>query len=53
MEVILAKLLRSWRKWIGTDPWKPTLNQSSQADAAIQAIRNMQFEMEFKADYDA
>jgi hypothetical protein len=29
------------------------LNQSSDTDAAIQAIQNKQFEMEFKADYDA
>ena len=36
-----------------TDPWKPTLNQSSDTDAAIQAIKNKQFKMEFKADYDA
>ncbi len=34
-------------------PWKPTLNQSSAADAAIQAIKNKHFEMEVKADYDA
>jgi hypothetical protein len=38
---------------VDTDPWKPTLNQSSDTDAAIQAIQNKQFEMEFKADYDA
>ena len=40
-------------KEVDTDPWKPTLNQSSDTDAAIQAIQNKQFEMEFKADYDA
>jgi uncharacterized phage-associated protein len=36
-----------------TDPWKPTLNQSSAADAVIQAIKNKQFKIELKADYDA
>jgi hypothetical protein len=40
-------------KEVDTDPWKPTLNQSSDTDAAIQAIQNKQFEMEFKANYDA
>jgi hypothetical protein len=40
-------------KEVDTDPWKPTLNQSRAADAAIQAIKNKQFKMEFKADYDA
>jgi hypothetical protein len=40
-------------KEVDTDPWKPTLNHSSDTDAAIQAIQNKQFEMEFKADYDA
>jgi hypothetical protein len=38
---------------VDTNPWKPTLNQSSDKDAAIQAINNKQLEMEFKANYDA
>jgi hypothetical protein len=49
----LAELLAKELKEVDTDPWKPTLNQSSDTDAAIQAIQNKQFEMEFKADYDA
>jgi hypothetical protein len=40
-------------KELDTDPWKPTLNQSSDKDAAIQAIANKQFKMEFKANNDA
>jgi hypothetical protein len=40
-------------KEVDTHPWKHTLNQSSAADAAIQATKNKHFEMEFKADYDA
>jgi hypothetical protein len=40
-------------KEVDSDPWKHTLNQSSDKDAAIQAIKNKQFKMEFKADYDA
>jgi hypothetical protein len=40
-------------KEVDTNPWRPTLNHSSDTDAAIQAIQNKQFEMEFKADYDA
>jgi hypothetical protein len=45
MEAILAKLLRSWRKWIqihGSLLW-----------IKVEAIKNKQFKMEFKADYDA
>jgi hypothetical protein len=37
-------------KEVDTDPWKPTLNQSNDKDAAIQAIENKQFKMEFKAN---
>jgi hypothetical protein len=40
-------------KEVDINPWKPTLNQSSDTDAAIEAIQNKQFEMEFKADYDS
>jgi hypothetical protein len=40
-------------KEVDTNPWKPTLNQSSDTDSAIQAIENKQFEMEFKANYAA
>jgi hypothetical protein len=49
----IGQALKELKEVDAADPWKPTLNQSRAADAAIQAIKNKQFKMEFKANYDA